>query len=116
MKGNCNMQDIMNKPVVYFTGEPSYWMWDEKNEVASLEAVIDHPKLGDCRDVRTSTVKQKFDDGSFETRNTIYKPATQEMQDECNERIEQRRKEMQKAIEDWYNKPFSQTGLAGSKK
>lgn len=110
------MQDKIEKPVVYFTGEPYYQMWDTKNEVAIVELVLNHPRLGDCRDVRTSTVKYKFDDGSFETRNTIYKPATKEMLDDYNARIEERRKEMQKAIEDWYNSPtYSQTGLARSK-
>lgn len=103
----------IEKPVVYFTDLPYYWMWDSKNEVASLRFVLGHPYLGDCSDVRTSTVLQKFDDGSFETRNTIYKPATKEMIDEHTARIERERQ----AFKEWYenNKPtFSQTGLAGS--
>jgi hypothetical protein len=109
------MQAKIEKPVVYFVGEPYYWMWNETNEVASLQAVLEHPRLGNCPDVRTSTVLQKFDDGSFETRNTIYKPATKEMQDDYNARVEKNRKE----FEEWYenNKPtFSQTGLARKEK
>ena len=62
------------KPVVYFTGVPHFWMWDSKNEVAGLDRVINHPNLGTIDDVRTSTVLNKFGDGSFETRNTLYKP------------------------------------------
>jgi hypothetical protein len=62
------------KPVVYFTGVPHFWMWDSKNEVAGLDRVINHPNLGTIDDVRTSTVLNKFRDGSFETRNTVYKP------------------------------------------
>lgn len=109
------MQAEYEKPVVYFVDLPYYWMWDKTNEVASLKLVLGHPYLGDCPDVRTSTVKQKFDDGSFETRNTIYKPATKEMLDEYNAKIERNRKE----FEEWYenNKPtFSQTGLARKEK
>lgn len=111
------MQDMINKPVVYFIGEPSYWMWDAKNEVASLETVMNHPRLGDCHNVRTSTVKQKFDDGSFETRNTIYKPATKEMQDEYDARVEEYKKNFNERFEKWLkeNPPYSETGLARSK-
>lgn len=107
-------QAKIEKPVVYFTNLPYYWMWNEKNEVASLELVLGHPYLGDCLDVRTSTVLHKFDDGSFETCNTIYKPATKEMIDEYNTKVEREHQ----AFKEWYenNKPtFSQTGLAGSK-
>lgn len=101
------------KPVAYFTGEPEFWMWDAKNEVANLDVVLGHPNLGDCHDVRTSTVKEKFSDGSFETRNTIYKPATKEMYDEYLAKLEENRK----YIEEWRKRngsTFSQTGLAGS--
>ena len=67
------------KPVVYFIGIPHFWIWHNgKDEVASLERVLNHPRLGLCHDVRTSTVLRKFD-GGFETRNTIYKKATVEI-------------------------------------
>lgn len=62
------------KPVVYFTGVPHFWMWNSKDEVAGLDRVINHPNLGTIEDVRTSKVLNKFRDGSFETRNTVYKP------------------------------------------
>jgi hypothetical protein len=62
------------KPVVYFTGVPHFWMWNSKDEVAGLDRVINHPNLGTIEDVRTSKVLNKFGDGSFETRNTVYKP------------------------------------------
>lgn len=68
-----------NKPEVYYEGEPHFWYWhDTDQEVASLTRVLNHPRLGNCLDVRTSTVLQKFE-GGFETRNTIYKKATQEI-------------------------------------
>lgn len=68
-----------NKPEVYYEGEPHFWMWfNGKDEVASLEFVLNHPNLGLCRDVRTSTVLRKFD-GGFETRNTVYKQLTPEI-------------------------------------
>ena len=67
------------KPEVYFEGEPHFWIWhNAKDEVASLEFVINHPHLGRCRDVRTSAVLRKFK-GGFETRNTIYKQITPEI-------------------------------------
>ena len=92
------------KPVVYFMGQPHYWMWDANNEVASLELVLDHPYLGDCPSVRTSTVLEKFSDGSFETRNTMYVPAPKELIDEFNRKIEEATEELS----------YSQTGLARS--
>jgi hypothetical protein len=66
------------KPVAYYMGQPEFWMWNENSEVASLLFVINHPVLGKCSNVRTSTVLQKFFDGSFETRNTMYKPLASE--------------------------------------
>lgn len=98
------MTTKIEKPVVHFIGEPHYWMWDAKNEVASLYVVLDHPRLGACYNVRTSTVKQKFPDGSFETRNTMYVPATEEMKNEFNRKVQEATKELS----------YSQTGLAGS--
>lgn len=94
----------INKPVVYYIGQPYYWMWNETNEVASLTFVLNHPRLGECPNVRTSTVLQKFPDGSFETRNTMYYPATKEMADEFFRKIEEASKELS----------YSQTGLARS--
>jgi hypothetical protein len=44
------------------------------HEVAHVRTV-NHPAWGSDK-VRTSSVLYKFDDGSFETRNTIYKPYT----------------------------------------
>lgn len=68
-------QESSNKPVVRFIGDvqfdtdmfPGY-------EVAHVHA-LDHPVWRQDK-VRTSTVLKKFDDGSFETMNTIYKPET----------------------------------------
>lgn len=77
MQNGC-IPKVPQKPVVYFTGKPDFWMWNATNEVASLQLVVNHPRLGWCSDVRTSTVLHKFPDGSFETRNTIYKPMAQE--------------------------------------
>lgn len=98
------MTTKIEKPVVHFIGEPHYWMWDSKNEVAGLEVVLDHPHLGACPNVRTSTVLKKFPDGSFETRNTMYIPATEEMKNEFYGKVQEATKELS----------YSQTGLAGS--
>jgi hypothetical protein len=61
----------MNKPIVYFKGEPKFdTTMFLGHEVAHVYAV-DHPKLG-TGEVRTSSIIEHFDDG-FETMNTIYK-------------------------------------------
>lgn len=65
----------IEKPVVRFAGTPAFYGWelsDRTAEVAWVHA-LDHPRLG-RQNVRTSEVIHKFDDGSFETLNTIYKP------------------------------------------
>jgi len=77
MKGITYMLKTEDKPVVYFDSYPEFWMWNEENEVASLHLVYNHPHLGYTYNVRTSTVLKKFEDGSFETRNTMYKPVTE---------------------------------------
>lgn len=108
------MTTKIEKPMVHFIGKPNYWMWDAKNEVAGLEVVLDHPYLGSCPNVRTSTVLKKFPDGSFETRNTMYVPATEEMKTEYERQINERAESIRKWLEE-NNKPtYSQTGLAGS--
>lgn len=63
------------KPVVHFSDDADFAPYEYEGvtyEVAYVYA-LDHPKCG-CGPVRTSTVVEKFDDGSFETLNTLYKP------------------------------------------
>jgi len=78
----------MIKPVVHFLGAPIFYSVelepmhlrvygnyaDEDGFVEYARVYgLDHPILG--RDnIRTSIVLKKYDDGSFETINTIYKP------------------------------------------
>jgi len=69
----------MIKPIVHYSGillirEWFYSKKDNISYIAHLEQVYDHPKLGYCKDVRSSSIV-KFPDkeGTFETRNTIYK-------------------------------------------
>jgi hypothetical protein len=71
---------IKEKPVVYYLGVPQFYDWndDERYPVATLSYVIGHPKLGNCRDVRTSKVLNVYFDGTIETNNTIYKPMASE--------------------------------------
>lgn len=70
-----------DKPVVYYLGVPQFVNWDDnpKWPVARLQYVIGHPALGNCADVRTSTVQSVESDGTIVTRNTVYKPLAQEM-------------------------------------
>jgi hypothetical protein len=66
-----------NKPVVHFLNEATFednWM-GTGCKVAHC-VVIDHPRLGQS-DVRTSAVIKINEDGSFETRNSIYQPIQQ---------------------------------------
>ena len=67
----------MNKTTVLFTrdtvyGEPNI-QWGERGYVRALN----HPRLGNC-DVHTTVILEIFEDGSFETLNTIYKPVERE--------------------------------------
>ena len=66
------------KPIVFFTGTP---LFDTDmypgHEVAHVRTV-NHPAWGSDK-VRTSSVLTKFDDGSFETMNTMYKPYVEMM-------------------------------------
>jgi hypothetical protein len=71
----------MIKTVVHYSGILLIreWLFSEEDDihyVAHLQQVYDHPKLGYCRDVRSSSIV-KFPDnkGTFETRNTIYEKA-----------------------------------------
>lgn len=64
-----------SKPVVYYTGKPKFFIHSYRNiEVASV-STVNHPVWG-SDDVRTSEILHKFDDGSFETINHLYKPYT----------------------------------------
>lgn len=69
------MSPNTQKPVVHFSGEPHFETWQLESGLVEVAHVysLDHPRLG-RQHVRTSRVVQKFDDGSFETLNTIYKP------------------------------------------
>jgi len=66
-----------DKPVVYYVGAPQFSQWGE-HQVAHLQYIIGHPALGNCSDVRTSSVSKVLFDGTIITRNTIYKPVASE--------------------------------------
>lgn len=61
----------MDKPVVYFTGEPEFDTEMFKGHEVALVYAVNHPVWG-MGTVRTSSILEHFDDG-FETMNTIYK-------------------------------------------
>ena len=76
------------KPVVHFFGDPVFYtvklapmhegVYDKyADEEGCVEYAhvygLDHPVLG-ADDIRTSIVLKKYDDGSFETMNTLYRP------------------------------------------
>lgn len=65
------------KPVVTFIGEAVFDSKMYKGHVVARVHALDHP-IWDNDMVRTSSVLKKFDDGSFETLNTIYKPQKEE--------------------------------------
>jgi hypothetical protein len=67
----------MIKPVVHYEGKAQFypWEWDNDVTVGYLPKVVDHPKLGNIGNVRTSAVITPIDsEGRFETLNTIYEP------------------------------------------
>lgn len=61
------------KPVVTFIGEAVFDSKMYEGHIVAHVRTLDHPTWGNDM-VRTSSVLKKFDDGSFETLNTIYKP------------------------------------------
>jgi len=66
----------MIKPVVYFTGDPLFYLFEtaEGSEVELARVyALNHPKLGTGA-IRTSVVIKK-DDNGFETLNTVYERA-----------------------------------------
>lgn len=69
---------MQDKPIVHFRGEVSfhYGEWEGIEWQYARVWALDHPVLGEG-DVRTSQIIHRFEDGSFETRNTIYKPEVQ---------------------------------------
>lgn len=69
------MNTAQEKPVVHFSGRAIFETWALESGPVEIAHVygLDHPRLGQ-RHIRTSTVLQKFEDGSFETLNTMYKP------------------------------------------
>lgn len=76
---------MKDKSIVTFIGEAHFFtsfITDEQKKIYDqdsnevIQAVVyglDHPILGRDK-ITTSIVLCKFDDGSFETLNTIYKP------------------------------------------
>lgn len=62
------------KPVVEYSGEPKFTKDFGDNNVAELDMVYNHPRLGDYKMVITSVVlKYDATTGEIETRNTVYK-------------------------------------------
>ena len=75
----------MEKPVVYYydNKDPDFTPFTitqfngiegDDFRVAYITIVLNHPRLGYCRNVRTSTIVKVTPDGTIETLNTIYKP------------------------------------------
>ena len=80
------------KPEVHYKGPIRITEWWNRTDddpieyVAHLELVLNHPRLGVCPNVRTSSIKVWPDiNGNFETRNTKYiRVYTKELVNESN--------------------------------
>ncbi len=59
------------KPIVYYSGHPCFVSVNDR--VVARVYGLDHPVLGEG-DIRTSSIQYFFEDGSFETKNTVYVP------------------------------------------
>jgi hypothetical protein len=66
-------ESTLTKPVVFYTGTPLFDTELFKGHEVAHVRTVDHYVWGSDK-VRTSSVLKKFDDGSFETCNTLYKP------------------------------------------
>jgi hypothetical protein len=62
-----------DKPVVIYAGAPDFYTHGEVVQAGLF--CLNHPLLGSQR-IRTSAIMVLRDDASFETVNTMYKPAT----------------------------------------
>lgn len=62
----------MNKPVVHYT--PTNGEQIMKGSCGLIFGVQDHPRLGYQGYVITTKIEHVFDNGKFETLNTIYEP------------------------------------------
>jgi hypothetical protein len=72
--GRINMTEETGKPVVHYIGDVQFDNNMYPKYTVAHVYTLDHPVFG--RDnVRTSIVLKQFPDGSFETRNTIYRKA-----------------------------------------
>jgi hypothetical protein len=60
------------KPIVHYRGDCDFREHPSGVEVATIYDVVNHPRLGHQRVVYTSEVINKYDDGVFETLNTLY--------------------------------------------
>lgn len=68
------MKKYEDKPVVEYTGTEEFIyspMYD--SNVAILYNVLNHPKLGKCPWVITTSIQKIHDNGDIETKNTIYR-------------------------------------------
>lgn len=67
----------MIKPTVLFTHDTVYGEPNIQGGGRGYVRALNHPRLGNC-DVHTTVILEIFEDGSFETLNTIYKPVERE--------------------------------------
>lgn len=76
------MEDLTNmiKPVVHYIGKAIFYEVEADDGFVEYARVygVDHPILGKDN-IRTSLVVKKFSDGSFETLNTVYRPAKEQV-------------------------------------
>lgn len=63
----------MKKPTVLFTYDTVHGSPIIQQGIRGYVRALNHPRLGNC-DAHTTVILKVFEDGSFETLNTIYKP------------------------------------------
>lgn len=60
------------QPIIFF--DPRFSEKPVVGQRGEVQITTPHPKLPGCNFVITSTIKYVYEDGSFRTCNSIYKP------------------------------------------
>lgn len=83
---NAQQATSTTKPTVKYVRDSLEFHVYEGKTIYAKVMTVDHPHLGSA-EVATSTVIKQNDDGSFETRNTIYVPTDEIILVDCGDHL-----------------------------
>jgi len=71
-KAESRATKVAKKPIIFF--DPNMSQPPELGKRCHITVTTPHPKIGWTNYIITSSVKFIYEDGSFRTHNSIYKP------------------------------------------